>query len=266
MIEVMEATSADDLADLRRGYLASLTAPLDGMWEAFAAMSRQLEIRSAGERAGYVSLNDAGQLLQFHVAAPFESAAAKLFATVVARDEVKGAMVSTADPLFLGLCLDVQKALRVHTFLYRDHHRGKVALEGGAEASFDVVESSELEAIAELQRDSLDQDPGDWLVGYLERLIGRRELYALRLEGEILGTGEARVSETQPPFVDLGVITVRRHRGRGVAPHVLGRLKQRCYERELVPICSTTVENAWARRAIAKAGFVSGHRILEVGF
>ena len=154
----------------------------------------------------------------------------------------------------------------MHTFLYRDHHHGEVALEGGAEASFNVVEASELEAIAELHRDSLDQDPGDWLVGYLKRLIGRRELYALRLEGDILGTGEARLSESQPPFVDLGVITVRRHRGRGVAPHILGRLKQRCYELELVPICSTTVENAASRRAIAKAGFVSAHRTLEVGF
>ena len=266
MIEIVEASSADDLAEMRRGYLASLAAPLDGMWEAFVAMGRQLEIRSAGERAGYFCFNNAGQLLQFHVAAPFESAAEKLFAAVVARDEVKGAMLSTADALFLGLCLDVQKALRVHTFLYADHHRGEVGLEGGAEASFDLVEASELEAITELQRDSLDQDPGDWLVGYLERLIGRRELHALRLDGEILGTGEARVSESQPPFVDLGVITVRRHRGRGVAPHILGRLKQRCYERELVPICSTTVENAGSRRAIAKAGFVSRHRMLEVGF
>jgi RimJ/RimL family protein N-acetyltransferase len=266
MIEIREATSADDLADLRRGYLASLVAPQDGMWESLAAMGRQLEIRTAGERAGYFSINGEGRLLQFHVAAPFESAAVKLFAAVVARDEVKGAMVSTADPLFLGLCLDVQQELRVHTYLYRDHHRGEPALEQGTEASFDVVEAGELEAIAELQRESLDQDPGDWLVSYLERLIGRRELHALRLEGEILGTGEARVSESQPPFVDLGVITVRRHRGRGVAPHILGRLKQRCYERELVPICSTTVENSGSRRAIAKAGFVSWHRLLELGF
>ena len=92
MIEIVEATSADDLADLRRGYLASLVAPQDGMWESLAAMGRQLEIRTAGERAGYFSINDEGRLLQFHVAAPFESAAAKLFAAVVARDEVKGAM------------------------------------------------------------------------------------------------------------------------------------------------------------------------------
>ncbi|MEE8522432.1 MAG: GNAT family N-acetyltransferase [Thermoanaerobaculia bacterium] len=266
MIEIVETPSADDLADLRRDYLASLSAPLDGMWEAFAAMGRQLEIRSVGERAGYFSLNDQGQLLQFHVAEPLASAAAKLFAAVVARDEVKGAMVSTADPLFLGVCLDIHKTLRVHTYLYRDHHRRAVALEGAAETSFELVEANELEAIAELQRESLDQDLGDWLIGYLERLIARRELYALRLEGEILATGEARQSESQPPFVDLGVITVRRHRGRGVASQVLGRLKQLCYERELVPICSTTVENAGARRAIAKAGFVSRHRLLEVVF
>ena len=99
-----------------------------------------------------------------------------------------------------------------------------------------------------------------------ENLIARRELYALRHGGEILGTGEARVSESQPPFADLGVITLRRHRGRGVAPHVLGRLKQLCYDHDLVPICSTTAENVAAGRVITKAGFVSRHRILKVAF
>ena len=266
MIEILEQVSVDDLSGLRRAYLASQTAPFDGMWEALATMARQREIRSAGARAGYFCVNDEGRLLQFYVVAPFENVAAELFAAVVARDEVQGAMVSTADHLFLGLCLDIQKAVRVHSYLYRDHHRGESALAEGAEASFDVVEAGELDAITELQRASLDQDPGDWLVGYLENLIARRELHALRLGGEILGTGEARVSGSQPPFADLGVITMRRHRRRGVATHVLWRLKQLCYDRELVPICSTTAENVGARQAIAKAGFVSRHRILEVRF
>jgi GNAT superfamily N-acetyltransferase len=264
MIELAAAPSIDDLADLRRGYLASLSAPLDGMWEAFAAMGRQIEIRSAGQRAGYFSLDDAGRILQFHVTEPFESAAAELFAAVAARDGVVGAMVSTGDPRFLGLCLDVHRTLRVHTYLYEDHHPGTAAGEVGTDTSLELVGAGELEAIAELQRDSLDEDPGDWLVGYLEHRIARRELYAWRSKGEILGTGEARVSDPQPPFADLGVITLRRHRGRGVATRILTRLKVLCYERGLVPICSTTVDNAGARRAIAKAGFVSRHRLLEV--
>ncbi len=265
MIEILER-SADHLSDLRQAYLASLAAPFDGMWEAFANMSRHREIRSAGERAGYFCVNDEGQLLQFHVTAPFENAAPEIFSTVVAREEVRGAMVSTADPLFLSLCLDLHRQVEVHTYLYRDHQRGEAPPAAAAEASLDVVEAGELDEVAELQRGSLDQDPGDWLVGYLENLIARRELYALRAQGEILGTGEARVSDSQPPFADLGVITLRRHRGRGVASHILWRLKQLCYQRRLVPICSTTADNVAARRAIAKAGFVSRHRILKVAF
>jgi len=267
MIEILETAAIDDLTDLRQACLASYSAPLDGMWEAFSTMSHHREIRSAGFRAGYFCVNDEGQLLQFYVAAPFEMAAAELFSAVLARDEIKGAMVSTADHLFLNLCLDIQSDIAVHTHLYQDHqHNDELVLADGAEASFDVVELGELQTIAELQRDSLDQDLGTWLLGYLENLITRRELYALRLGEEILGTGEARVSESQPPIVDLGVITMRRHRRRGVASHILWRLKQLCYDRQLVPICSTTTENAGARRAITKAGFVSRHRILQVAF
>ena len=131
MIEI-ETTSADAIAELRQAYLDSLLAPFDGMWEAFAGMGRQLEIRSSGQRAGYCSLDDEGQLLQFHVSAPFEPTAATLFATLVARNDVKSAMVSTADPLFLGLCLDVQKQIKVHTYLYADHDHDAVIHEGSA--------------------------------------------------------------------------------------------------------------------------------------
>ena len=40
MIKIMEVDSSDALFDLRRDYLNSLAAPFDGMWEAFAEMSR----------------------------------------------------------------------------------------------------------------------------------------------------------------------------------------------------------------------------------
>lgn len=266
MIEILEHTSPQDLADLRRDCLASYGAPQDGMWEAFTAMSHHREILSARGRAGYFCVNEEGSLLQFYLAPPFENLATEIFSAIVSRDEVLGAMVSTADPLFLGLCLDRQEEVHVHTRLYQDHRRGESRLEEGAETSFDVVEPGELETIAALQRQSLDQDLGDWLVEYLENLIARGELYALRIGGEIVATGEARVSDTQPPFADLGVITMRAHRRGGLASHVLVRLKQRCYDRELVPICSTTVDNVAAQRAIVTAGFVSRHRLLQVAF
>lgn len=266
MIQIIERKSSEDPESLQLAYLSSLTAPIDGMWEAFAAMGLRREIRISERLAGFFCINEEGQLLQFHIQPEFERSASDIFDSVLARDEVQGAMVSTADPLFLGLCLDCQKSTRVHTYLYQDHSSDEVVFPGDSEARFDHAEADELSVLVERQRASLEQDPGDWLIGYLENLIARRELYVLRHEGQIVGTGEARVSDSQSPFADLGVITMLQHRGKGFAPHILSRLKRICYERQLVPICSTTVENLASQRAITRAGFVSRHRLLEIAF
>ncbi len=266
MIEILEPAPFETFVDLRRDYLACLSAPFDGMWQAFATMSCHHELRAKGERAGYFCVNDEGHLLQFHVSPTFESLAEELFAAVIARREVGGTMVSTADCLFLGLCLDLHCKVEVHTYLYQDRQGSETTVFDDASLTFEPVQPEELESITELQRRSLDQDLGDWLIGYLENLITRRELFALCSGGQILGTGEARVSESQPPFVDLGVITAPGHRGKGVAHQILSRLKGLCYDRNLIPICSTTVGNLAARKAIAKAGFVARYRILQVTF
>ena len=117
-----------------------------------------------------------------------------------------------------------------------------------------------------LERASLDADLGDWLTGYIANLVARGELFALRRGGELIGTGECRVSETQPPYADLGVIVGRDHRRQGVASHILRWLKDHCYGRDLDPICSTTVDNIGAQKAIVRAGFLSRQRMVEVSF
>ncbi len=54
----MTATSPEEVAELRKAYMASLAAPMDGMWEVFIASAAHWEIRAAGERAGYFCVND----------------------------------------------------------------------------------------------------------------------------------------------------------------------------------------------------------------
>ncbi len=268
MIEI-HPQSLEALADMRRSYLDALIVPLDGMWEAFAEQAEHREIRFEGQRAGYFCFNDQGRLLQFFVEPEIEPRAAGIFARIVALDEVQGAVVGTGDPLFLAFSLDHQKSLRAQTLLYADHAKSTDTSDSFADAESSIlrpIELAELEDIARLQEEALGQELGDWLRGYLDRLIRRRELFALCLDDQILGTGEIRVSDSQEPYADLGVITMKDHRGRGVAGHVLTVLKKSCYPRELTPICSTTVDNIAAQKAIARAGFVSKHRLLEVEF
>ena len=186
------------------------------------------------------------------------------------RPEIKGATVSTGDSLFLGLALEAQQQTTVHTLLY-----GLPSFESESATSFEpihgdaelsLVEPEEEGRVIELERAALPQDPGDWLVGYVRGLMARHELYALRVGDEILGVGEARVSDAQPPYVDLGVITMADHRKKGVATDILRRLVALCLQRDQKPICSTTLENLGAQKAIAAAGFVSLHRLLDVTF
>ncbi len=263
MIEVKELASPDEVKDLKQAYLSSLPAPLDGMWESgFIAAAPHWEIRFRGERAGYYCVSEEGQLLQLHVIDALANHARELFSHVSAAPEIKSAIVSTAEPVYLSLCLDLQKRVGVHTYLYHDHDR----TEESADAGFGAVEHDDLDVVEEFQRASLDADLGAWLTGYLRNLQARGELFALRRDGELVGTGECRVSDTQPPYADLGVIVSRSQRGRGIATHILRQLKAHAYRRELEPICSTTVGNPGAQKAIVRAGFVSRHRILEVGF
>ena len=44
---IVEPSTSNDLRELRQGYLESLSAPLDGMWEAIANMGRLMAIRAA---------------------------------------------------------------------------------------------------------------------------------------------------------------------------------------------------------------------------
>ena len=83
------------------------------------------------------------------------------------------------------------------------HHPGAPAFACAAEASLDVVEASELDAVAELQRDSLDQDPGDWLIGYLANLIRRLLAFALGRSLQVEDEGLVRAIQQRLEHEDF---------------------------------------------------------------
>ena len=106
----------------------------------------------------------------------------------------------------------------------------------------------------------------DWLEGYSNGLIRRQELFVLANEKEWLGLGECRISETQFGIADLGVMVAPTHRNQGRATEILKRLVHYCQNQSLQPICSTTIGNMSAQKAIIRSGFSTQHRILDFKF
>ena len=97
-------------------------------------------------------------------------------------------------------------------------------------------------------------------------MIERGQVYILVDEDELLGLGECRLSTSQAPYADLGMITGKKYRRQGVGTYILAQLKQACYRRGAKPICSCAADNLPSRKTIEKAGFISQHRLLDFHF
>ncbi|HMB93622.1 MAG TPA: GNAT family N-acetyltransferase [Rhodothermales bacterium] len=266
MISLHKCSDLSSILDLKAQYLQSLLAPMDGMWESIINSSPHWEIRMDREQAGYYAANDEGTLLQFYVRSAFQEYGRTLFDHVIAQGTLTRAIVSTIDPSFLSLCLDVQKKLTVQTYLYEIHTEVCPSHPEADGLDFRLIKASELDQTIAFQQACLcsEKDLSGWLRGYSANLIERKELFVLCRNGEWLGLGECRKSDSQQGVTDLGMMVIPAHRGKGWATYILTYLSTYSTAHGQHAICSTTVENVGAQKAIIRSGFTSRHRILNV--
>ncbi len=267
MITLHPLPNLSSIATLKAQYLQNLVAPMDGMWDAgFTDPAPHWELRMDGERAGYYAANDEGTLLQFFVCPAFEQHGRALFDHVIAQASISEAVVSTIDPAFLSLCLDVQEKVTVHTYLYQVQRDVSPSHPEAHGTDFRKVVAAELDRVIPFQQACLggDHDLVGWLRGYSANLIQRGEMFVLCRDDTWLGLGECRKSDSQAGVADLGMMVTPEHRGKAWATYILSCLSARCRERGKKAICSTTIENVGAQKAIMRSGFVSNHRIMTV--
>lgn len=257
-------TKAEAVLSLKEDYLKTVTAPLDGMWESgFLPFSKHWEIIIDQKQAGYFCVNDDNILLQFHLKNNLLADAISVFEKMLSEGYTAQAIVGTNEPLFLSLCMDQQNSVEIHTYLFEEDKSAAKAV-SPENYQLDLATQDEFSTLLSFVEETVGG--GDWLEGYVRNLIKQEELFFLSDAETILATGECRISKTQLPFADLGMIVNKNFRGQNIATNVLKELKSRCIERNMKPICSTTVGNIAAQKAIVKAGFISRHRLLEVHF
>ena len=257
------------IAPLKAAWLSGLTAPFDGMWETgFIDSSPHFHVRIDGNVAGYFVVNDEGVLLQFYLGPDHLAMGKEIFREVIGRDSMKSAIVQTIDPLFLSLCLDSHLNLSVHTYLYEHEMHIEAVHPASSGTELQVALLENLDRVNDFQIACLggQEELRSWLQGYSSNLIGRSELFVLSSGSEWIGLGEYRKSDTQENVVDVGVMVHPDHRGNKWAAYILSLLAEQGTADGHKVICSTTVENAASQKAIARAGFVSRNRILNIQF
>lgn len=278
-MEIRPVGDLSEIAAWKQTYLDSLVGPLDGYWEtAVIGLAPHYEMLEAGERVGYYAAKD-GCLLQFFVAEPFLPRASVLFDELLAVAELDIASVSTVEPAFLSLCLDRQTAVStklntsvsINTYLFRDHHPVRPVISNFPNAQFRSAMLGDLAQLVQFYQENDEYEDTEAIEegaggheSYVRELIEKGQVFLLIDNDKIIGIGECRISETQQPYADVGMIVNFQHRQQGVGVFILAQLKDYCYSHYVKPICSCAFDNIASRKTIEKAGFITQHRILDI--
>jgi len=265
MITCVQLEHSDVIQQLRDDYLRSLVAPMDGMWESVViAHATFWEIQDRQQRAGYFCIGSHHDLLRFYLWENYQDRAQEIFRWIILTYGIQQAITSTIEPLYFSLCLDVQRNIVLHSYLFRDNQRREL-VSGLSNSLFRKAEGRELDDLVRFYHANTEGS-GEWIEAFLNARLHREELFVLYDQQTLVAAGECIPSQKQPPYADLGMVVARSYRGRGVGSFLLTQLKNHCYEVGWKPICSCEASNRASKKAIEKAGFLSEQRMVKITF
>ncbi|WLQ12124.1 GNAT family N-acetyltransferase [Hahella aquimaris] len=269
MLKITPIENNDSLTPLKIAYLKGCVAPLDGMWlNGFLPFSQHLGLFDGDTLAGYACVNSEGYVLQLFLPSSHQNQYAPTLRRILEQggkdySKIAGAFVSTAEPAYLSACLDVFNSFQVNVLMYEYDIKAAGTHKLSDQLPMEFASTEQLSEFVAFTAHNI-QAPEEWLNYYLGGLIERRQLLGYWRDGELVASGEMRHDPTfQADSVDIGVIVAREHRKQGIAGKVIRTLASRIRETQRRPICSTERENIAAQTAIARAGFVSRHRIVR---
>ncbi len=244
---------------LRDARHRTLVAPEDDMWATFADLAQPYALTLGGRLVGRFSVDEDRQVHAFHVGADHEGVAGELFAHVVDQLDLRAAMASTVDPIFLSLALTAGGVAAPVALMY-EHVAGPSSDEP---AEVRLATPEDHTAAVAFAR-AADGSPEGFAGPYLARRIDLGELYLVEEAGRIIATGECRVDTRSPGNAHLGLVVEPDLRSRGLGTRLMQTLTRVCLDLALMPLCSTEPGNVAAQAVIRRAGFRRRHGVFRV--
>eukprot|EP01080_Neovahlkampfia_damariscottae_P000275 gene275-6690_t len=244
-MQINKVENINELVELKRKYIQESTSPLDGMWLSFVKGSNHYSLSSDDKLIGYLCINDEGYILQFYIIPEFQQDSITQFKNILSSEnkkligEIKGAVVSTAEPKYLSLCFDHFKNSKVYGFMFQK-------LKKEISPIFDVKEKNKLtlltkdnfEDVIKFAFDTIQHDE-NWLRDYYKERIERKEAFACWENDKIFAIGETRgYDDFQVGYADLGVMVCKTKRKQGIATEVVKQLVNITESRNQIPICN----------------------------
>lgn len=92
------------------------------------------------------------------------------------------------------------------------------------------------------------------------------DLYVLDCAGSIRGCGIVTPVIHGQSYMDIGMLVAPEFRNQGNGAYIVSFLKSLLLKQGYTPICSCSIENTASAKALQRAGFVCGYRVLKIEF
>lgn len=255
----IKTNDIDSISGLRAKLYQNLTAPIDAMWEQlYIASAQPYLIENDGITLGYCCVNDQNCLIQIFLLEEFISKMDLVITNLVASKLIISACLSSAEPVSFNACLNRSESIQANTLCFQ-HLNKPIDLKGASVV--ELVSTDDIPAVKEFLKDQIGMDDA---FGYTENLVARKEIYMIHESDTIIATSECRVSDSQPEIADIGIIVNKEYQNKGIGTHVLQMQVNRVLKANRKPICSTTLNNLAARKAIEKSGFYCSNILFDI--
>ncbi len=251
----------DSISGLRAKLYQNLTAPIDAMWELlYIASAQPYLIENEGITLGYCCVNDQNCLLQIFLQEESISKMDQVITSLIESKLIISACLSSAEPVSFNACLNKSESTQANTLCFQ--HLNKL-FDLKDPLDIELVSNNDIPAVKAFLKEQVGMDD---TFGYTENLVSRKEIFMVKESENIIATSECRISDSQPEIADLGIIVNKDYQGKGIATQVMQMQVTRVLKANRKPICSTTLDNVAARKAIEKSGFYCTNIIFDIHF
>lgn len=259
----IKTTPNTSILQLREALYQEFTAPLDAMWELLhIASSETYLIKNDASTLGYCCIDAERGLNQIYLIASHKYLMNDVVKELISSGLITSAKLSSIEPVSFNACLALAKDIKVDTLNYHHNDQQEQQVADGRLNLRPITEND----LATVKSYLIEQIGFDDTFGYTENLLQRQEMYLIEEAGELIATGECRISDTQPLYADVGMIVKQNQRKKGLGAKVLSELAKLAREKGRSPICSTTLDNIGSQKAIQKAGFYHTGTIFDMSF
>jgi hypothetical protein len=239
-----------EVGELTKNYYTNIDTPLDDMWENAIIPSADFYTISDEHIIGYFAVDATNTMLQFHLKDGFKHLYANAFEQVLEKHKIISALVATYEPEYLSLCLDNSMKSKLDTILY--HQDGSIDITLPMKGlSMDIATIAQLDEVIAFCTNKVGME-GEWMRHYFKAILPKNSVYLFKYNGNIVGAGEMRPSESSPVYANVGVMVSKKFRGKNLGSYILSQMKMVANAKGLKTICSTTVDNIASQKAILK--------------